>query len=305
MALLEEKDRAWRVARSRAHGTLDPEDLVQEAWVRILEMDHVDLERIGSLVSTVISNLAADEFRRDTRRRRAMPRLILTSEQVGAFEDAVCERAWGTWLNDQTTRLSRRDAEVLRLRVDAVPNRGIAERLGMSVKAVESALDRARRQMRAIAKAAAGALAILIAPRERHGREAATLGVLTVASSAFAFIALPHSTPIEAPPAIAVHVTHDRLAEGVPGAGPYLAAGERSTSESRPSSTGVVFTGRDTPSVATVPGVATPLVQVGPSSVDREHEEETFLDTVQRCLEEGLIVEPTHVECRERPASVG
>lgn len=58
-ALLDNRERALRVARARCADPHDAEDCAQEALARVAAMPSVDLDRIGSLVTAVVSNLAA------------------------------------------------------------------------------------------------------------------------------------------------------------------------------------------------------------------------------------------------------
>lgn len=301
-ALIDQRERAFRVARSRAGSGVDPEDLVQEAWARIAAMQHVDLSRIGSLVTTVICNLAVDEVRRDARLHRAAPRLVDRSAHE-LDDEAVCDRAWARWLDQQIGRLSARDAEVLRLRVDAHTTRAIAAQLGMSCKAAESALDRARRKLRAIAKTSAAVLAILWSPRVRASHSAGV--TLAVMASALAIVLLPHSVERAAAPAPASPAAIGRQ---VSDQGPERGTQSGRDHEQRSSAAAAPPKPSSRPSVlpvAALPAFETPVLAMGSHRVDREHDEESFLETVQRCVEEGLIVEPTHVECRERTVSAG
>lgn len=51
--------------------------------------------------------------------------------------------------------------------------------------------------------------------------------------------------------------------------------------------------------LSTDPVDAGGVVQVGEVRTWSEHEDETFVETLERCLEKGAIVTPNHIECRE------
>lgn len=95
-ALIACRDRAERVARARGARRDDVDDIVQEAISRIARMPHVDLDRVGTLVTVVVARLVADRYRAVATATRHAPRLV-DLDAAGA-DEALLDQAEAAWL---------------------------------------------------------------------------------------------------------------------------------------------------------------------------------------------------------------
>lgn len=118
----------------------DPDDLVQEALMRVLARGGLaDLDSPAAYLKRTILNLAADRRRSLGRGRRALSRLRVRDGTESDFPSDLAD----------LDRLSPVDRAVLFLaEVEGLPQAEVAETLGLSHQAVRSRASRARRQLR-------------------------------------------------------------------------------------------------------------------------------------------------------------
>jgi RNA polymerase sigma-70 factor (ECF subfamily) len=307
-AVIAERERAERVARSRCSSRQDAEDCVQEAMVRVVAMSDVDVARVGPLLSTVVANLAADTHRSRSRAARAEPRLRPAAISQPSPEEDVCDALEARWLWDKRAELPDQDRAVLELRTQGRTAGEAAAALGVTYKAAESAYTRARTKMRAIWRAAAALLGILWG---RPGRDAAPVVVPAAASAALAVLTV--LTVL----ATVVPAGEGRAEPRPPDRHPRVAVtAQAATEPAEPAAQTVPRppravepppeTKQATPPAASdedpAPVVGLPAPTAGPVyapavGVGQERPEESMAETVERCLREGLIVTPTHVDC--------
>lgn len=302
-AVLAERPRAERVARSRCASRQDAEDCVQEAMARVVAMSAVDTARVGPLLATVTANLAADSHRGRARAAKAEPRLRAALVLEETPEDAVCDAAEARWLWQRIEVLAAQDRRVLELRAQGRSVADTAEALGLTYKATESSFTRARSKMRAVWRATAAVLGILWGRQTR--RPATTAAFATVAVT-LAFALLPQvqgeaagpptgsaSPPLQTAAAAAGSATG--RAEPAPAQAPRRAPAAAPTTAPAPAAPSAAPTAQSLVDAEpiTIRGTTT-----GPTTVSRERQEETLAETVERCLAEGVHVTPYHVECR-------
>ncbi|MEV3989922.1 sigma-70 family RNA polymerase sigma factor [Streptomyces sp. NPDC049837] len=172
------REQLLRVARKRSVSIEDAEDAVHEAMVRAAERPHLDAERLGAWLTSVTIRLCVDRYRQMSRDARvALRHPIPAGPWAGSPEETVCELAEAKWLALKSTELPGRQAEALRLRAQNLDVEQVAQRMGLTYKAVESLLGRARRTLRAVL---AGTLALAVGlwrgrPRVEGGAPAAAL----------------------------------------------------------------------------------------------------------------------------------
>jgi RNA polymerase sigma-70 factor (ECF subfamily) len=295
-AVLAQRPRAERVARARCASADDVEDCVQEAMARVAAMPDLDLARIGPLVTVVVANLAADACRRRARTARTAARVWRSSVHVPAHDDEICDRYEARWLRSRMDALPAQDRRSLELRAAGLPVGEIAERLGVTYKAAEHALGRARQGMRAVWRATAALAGLLWGARVRAvARTAPGLAAAALATACLgSVLAQPAEPPPggsaagdafltrHAPPTAPRTVPAPRRPRAVPGGG----AG--------PTAQGVAGPARSTR--AAVAPVSVGVVRYGGLSEEHRDHHETPQQTVERCLRH-VTVAVDHVEC--------
>jgi DNA-directed RNA polymerase specialized sigma24 family protein len=131
----------YRFAAAVCPGEVDPDDLVQEAFVRTLRAGPLDrYDNPGAYLRRAIVNLAANQRRGFGRGRRAVLRLVPPADVAPAYPSDLSE----------LLRLAPDDRAVLYLvHVEGLPYGEAAEVLGCSEEAARSRASRARRRLRA------------------------------------------------------------------------------------------------------------------------------------------------------------
>lgn len=297
-ALLAHRDRAVRVAAARCGSREEAEDVVQEAFARIAAMPDVDVDRIGPLLSSVVANLAADLHRARTRASRHRHRLLHPVPPVP--EDVVCEKAEARWLWTQRAGLSAQDRRVLELRAAGYTLPESAAQLGITYRAAENALGRARRHLRAVWRATAGLLGAAWA--RRAGRAAGvasavpaavvlalSLGVLPYASSAPGGGVTGPSQAVRA-----VHATNtaDHAATAATHSPRRLSTSRSSAPRARPTAGASAGT-----LIGRTPVVRAGRAEIGPVPVTRNRGDETLAQTLRHCVDAGVSISLTRLGC--------
>jgi RNA polymerase sigma factor (sigma-70 family) len=297
-ALLAHQQRAFRVARARSGRADDAQDLVQEAMARVAAMPAVDVDRVGPLLATVVAHLAVDEHRRRARACAAAARAGTRRDADLPYEDAVCDAHEARWLWSLRGQLVRQDRRVLELRAQGRTLAEAAAELGITYKAAENALARARARLRAAWSATAAVIGVLLARapvRQRHTVLAVAPAVL--AAVAITTLVVPAVTP-SVPPAVPEErpLAVPSVAPALPSRGVY--GGSASAHRPSPSLAGAVAQSAAVPAAPALrPPVrvatdtfVTPVATVQPLGVEQHRPDETLLDTAQRCLREGPSV---------------
>lgn len=153
IAVSEKVEALWRELSTPLRGYFerqvrrpeDAEDLLQESFLRVLKgiEDVTDEDRLAAWVQRIARNLVVDARRRE-RGEGA------TEEEPAAPEDAEdLNLVVGGWLAARIGSLPARYREVVRLfELEGVSQREIAERLGLSLTAVKSRVQRGRKLLR-------------------------------------------------------------------------------------------------------------------------------------------------------------
>ncbi|MDQ1711910.1 MAG: hypothetical protein QOE45_1360 [Frankiaceae bacterium] len=144
-------DDLLRVARRRTPCAADAEDCVSEAMLRTVLHPGLDVARVGAFLTAVTVRVCADLHRDRARSARAAAVRSGDDRLVPTPEAVVCDRAEATWLAGLLCRsLSAREEAALRARAAGVPPREAGAALGVSVKAADAALTRARSKARPV-----------------------------------------------------------------------------------------------------------------------------------------------------------
>ncbi|MCE7002101.1 sigma-70 family RNA polymerase sigma factor [Kibdelosporangium philippinense] len=136
-----------RIAASRCQGILDPEDIVQEAFLRGAQARHLELKSLRPFLVTVIQRLCVDEARRRAVAGRLgmHPRLLPPASEDPA--ELACDRAEARWLADRSAGLSPSDRRLLSLLTTGRAPKEIADELGTTPQSTYSAVYRLRRRI--------------------------------------------------------------------------------------------------------------------------------------------------------------
>lgn len=313
-----EREALLTIARRRSASAADAEDAVSEAITRSAETPDVDHERMGPWLAAVTTRLCVDEARE---RARAPKRIAYQVQQGTTTEDHgedVCDRAEASWLADHVAALPARQSRALELRAQGLEVSGIAEQMGISDKAAEGLLQRARTALREVLTSALGWIGLVVAALVGTTRRRATAGssaALAAAASVSMVVAVLHlpAPPAEAEPGRA----------GPAAVAPVSDASDRAADERRPPTPVAAAPAapqRPAPAVrapapadpaAAPPAPASPRRTVVPpqdvevhgffhkgGAVTYKETDEPFVDAMQRCLREGPVVSETYVGCR-------
>lgn len=118
---------------------VDPDDLVQDAYVRVLRRSQADIQNLGAYLRTTIANLASDGRRRDRRAEHARHRIASAPTTTDSYPSDL----------DDLLRLPPKVRALLYLvEVERSPIADAAEIIGMSGANARVALMRARRRLR-------------------------------------------------------------------------------------------------------------------------------------------------------------
>jgi RNA polymerase sigma factor (sigma-70 family) len=145
--LAELRSTLMGVAFPRA-GSHDAEDAVQEALFRACADPSIELEQASGWLRVVTRNAAVDIARRRGRDeamlRRLAPRQMVSPDHA----DDVVDRELAGWLEGMLDRLAAPQRTVVALLAGGKSLRDAAAEMGISVKAAEGHLTRARKALR-------------------------------------------------------------------------------------------------------------------------------------------------------------
>lgn len=286
-----------RIGLAQGVSLEDAEDAAQEALVRAVTSDNLDMTRAEAWLTRVTQRLCIDRHRQRTRDERLQLRIAPVDALCPSPEDAVCDQALGEWALRHADLLAPRERDVLFARADGHDAAAAAHLLGLTYKSAESAYTRARAKMRAAVRAALGALGLLRVSRPRRAATivvAAAPAVVLLALQAPLGLLAPweRTAPVETrkpPVSLTTPARSDQVAVS-------LEAGREAQSPTAKPAAVTPPPPRDV--------VDTPPVRVGPVHHDGakagwQNEDETLEETLDRCLEKGIEITPQRIGCRE------
>jgi RNA polymerase sigma factor (sigma-70 family) len=147
--LLPHRERLLSLTRRRLPSLQDAEDCVQETLLRAACFADLDEPRVGAFLSATALRLCVDHYRRADAVRRLGRRIAAVEKSPGP-EDMVCDQDLGSWLLAYATQLHGREQQVMLARAQGLSVAEAAVRLGITVKAAESAFTRARKRLLAL-----------------------------------------------------------------------------------------------------------------------------------------------------------
>ncbi|MFC8225742.1 sigma-70 family RNA polymerase sigma factor [Streptomyces sp. NPDC057287] len=155
------RDELLEMARSRSASAEEAEDAVHEAMVRAVEDPDVQYGRVRSWLRLATVRACADRRRQVARDSELSDSLSAAPADPFLVEEAACDRAEARWLAARSAELlPARQAEALRLHSQDLDVGQVARTMGLSYRATESLLARARRSLR---NALAGGLTLAMA----------------------------------------------------------------------------------------------------------------------------------------------
>ncbi|MDX6287663.1 MAG: hypothetical protein QOG53_3148 [Frankiales bacterium] len=296
-----ERDALLRIARRRTACEQDAEDAVSEAQLRAMQAEYLDDERIGAWLTTVTINLCTDMARKRLRAAKHLSATVPSAQVEDSPEQRVVDADTAARVVQRFSRLPARQREALMLRTAGLSVDRIADRLGLSYKAVESLLSRARATLRDalawIPVAVLGTLRYL-----RDGARAAPAATATCAV-ALAWLVIPAPTTVLQPGTLPAVVAPAYLQpERTPG--PYAGNGTSQSPQApireRARGPRASAPGTDPPDHGTL--LVPHAVQRGPMKVDsggasRDHGDESAMETVTQCLQDGIVVSADMIGC--------
>ena len=126
----------------------EPEDLVQEAFLRALSRPELDLERLTGWLRTVIRNLGHDASRRNRSACTAMARLATAELPEPDPAETVTDHELAKSVTGFVEDLPRLQRDVLREVANGRSIAEVAQSKGLSRRGAEGHLRRARAAMR-------------------------------------------------------------------------------------------------------------------------------------------------------------
>jgi RNA polymerase sigma factor (sigma-70 family) len=158
--LLKNRAALERFARARLRSEGSAEDLLQEMWIKVQQVDTGPIAEPLAYLYRMVNNLVLDRRRGET--RRAARDFIWTDSQIeGSYENAsdsapsaeqvVIARDYLERVNQRLDALPERTAAIFRaVRIEKQPQKEIAALYEISVSAVEKHLQRAFREIVAV-----------------------------------------------------------------------------------------------------------------------------------------------------------
>lgn len=196
LALWTHRPALYRIARRRLSDPLEAEDVVNEAMLRAAVRP--ELEDPGAWMARVVVNLCTDRRRAEAgcaARFRYWATYAIPTESP---EHTVCDRLDAHRLLTVTLpSLPATQRRVIELRSLGLDVAGIATTLGMTYKATESALSRARARLRSAAPGVVPMVGLL-----RRGGWRVAIGSTVAASVASLTLAPPVPPPAPRAPAV-------------------------------------------------------------------------------------------------------
>ncbi|HWU09707.1 MAG TPA: sigma factor, partial [Streptomyces sp.] len=143
------RDELLEIARHRSSSAEEAEDAVQEAMLRTVEDPGVQYGRVCSWLRLATERVCAERRRQVVRDSELSTSPYAVPVEPCPVEEVACDRAEARWLAERSTELlPARQAEALRLHSQDLDVGQVARAMGLSHRATESLLARARRSLR-------------------------------------------------------------------------------------------------------------------------------------------------------------
>ena len=305
--VLPHREQLLRIARRRVPSREDAEDVVATAMVRTVEHPRLDESRVGAFLCTTVVRLAVDVHRDRARQLAVGVRDATRALPHTPIEDTVCDSAEARWLAALLSDLPVREREVLAARVAGLSAQEVAAHLGLTAKSTENAFTRVRRRAHGLVAATLGGVGFAVA----HGRRAARPALAAVPVAAITALGLAVVTVATAPPGAEQAVPFAAGAVGATAPRAPLApvsVVRPATPAARPAPSPAVVAARVPvrPAVRPAPArteirvptvVDKDVVSPGGVAIERRHEDESFRESVLRCVRDLDVSQPLADPC--------
>jgi RNA polymerase sigma factor (sigma-70 family) len=178
------------IAVRRGMSWHDAEDCAQEAMARCAAFEGLDETRVVEFLVSTTMRLCVDRHRLRTRDERVGAKLVPWYLDEPSPEESACDRDEAAWVAAHIAALPASQRDALAAKAEGLSCAEIAARMGLSYKAVESLLSRARTYVRAsIASAYALLLGMIARRRAVTSDPAVSLSVVALAAAAMFAVA--------------------------------------------------------------------------------------------------------------------
>lgn len=288
------------IARARTLSEADAHDVVSEAIARALEAEvAVEVDRVGAWLTAVILNLCVDLGRDRARHHKRVRFTLQHHASPPSFDSLVDDRLTAAAVVPLLAKLSREQHRALTLRSEGLAVSQIAQRLQVSEKAVESLLSRARTAARAVLRPALAGLAAVMAVAKR--------GLPTATAMSSAALVLALLVPTLGQPGTP---TRFRNTRGLPATSSVLsrvvlAVDVQPSTPLRPAHherariASALGTGTGREYVRQPSSTSLGPVKVNDAGAGKRRPDETFVQSVERCVTQGIEVSARYVGCRD------
>lgn len=193
-----QRRRLVALAASSLRHREDAEDVASEAISRVLCAE-VPIEAIPAWLTTVTRRLVVDEVRKRQRHLRLVSRLGAVLEPHAESEiETRLDQAEADWLLGIVAELPARQRAAMLAHAGGRDIAGVAEILGITYKAAEHLVGRARAGLRASAKATWVAIVALLTLRTARRSIAMTPSAALVVSASLGLLVLAHAEELHA-----------------------------------------------------------------------------------------------------------
>lgn len=277
----------------------DAEECAAGVIAELVAAPPSDVRNVEAFVVTVARRRAIDRYRSERSTRLRALRYGQGELAEPDVADLVAERDEAAWVDAQARALlSPRHYQLLRQVADGVPLEQAAAALGVSRRAAEGQLYRARVLMRTALARALGILGVLLASLRR------TLGSATPSTAVVAaavilalhFAAVPYQQPELRPPRGSQSALLDQVRH-VPGRDVPVSASSSGMVASRPRPSR-----SPAPSPSPSPQIQTAVGGVGTYTRDDGYEDQGLVDQLMHCLD-TLRIEPDYKGCGDPSSS--
>ena len=303
------RDRVVALMRARGVSVEDAEDSVHDAIVQLMAHPALD-HRAGSLLTVVAMRRAYDRQRVRMREHRALGRIGRLAEMHVSPADAALDRVEAEWLAGHVGQLPQRQREVVGHHASGLTAVETARSLGITTKAAECALSRARVTLRAVAAGVSFAVLWLL----RRAHAASTSAPAAAATVAVGLLATTAPTAVHPGAALlddeqhsagVVTIAHairpTTTAEDRGHTIAHVAADAASGAVSRQVRPAVPPVSPAAPpppsSVLTVHAGDQGAPANGNAHVQRYDGNSSFTQSVQKCVAQGVSLDPQHLGC--------
>jgi DNA-directed RNA polymerase specialized sigma24 family protein len=281
------------VARSILGSRDEAEDCAATAIVQLYERAPAEIENLEAYLVTATKRRACDVLRNLERERRPHERLVGQAIRPEPdVADVVVGQAEAAWLDREAVQLLRPATyEVLSRVANGKPIADVAHELGLTKRAAESHLLRARKIMRHSIARGAVILGGLWAGL-RRGLPAQALVVVPAACLAIAVAIAPGPGALNTAPSTLSHEADRPLVRHAQGAAPTRSWASRVFPDARaPSAAGLTRHEKPIASVQAAPGLTTSVAR----GETGEHESGP-IEVLEHCLRDFRI-DPNQIGC--------